>query len=254
MAVTLPYYEFREVLSGPRRRRGAIPHAGRPARQVGRHARRHHRLRDPAARRAGLRHQADVVRRRRAPVHRTGHRPRRCRAARQRARRPAAEGDAGFHRSSRRRSRLATTSASWRRRTRRFAIASTRSCATPMRDGTLERIFRTWGVWNDDQPSLHAKLLAGRLLALHGEDGEALHHAGDPHALPQWSVGDPDGAGHLLRPRLGSPPSGAPRRSPSSLSKKRRKRPILRRYDAAIDAASASRITSSSSDLRDFEM
>ena len=36
MAVTLPYYEFREVLSGPRRRRGALPHAGRPARQVGR--------------------------------------------------------------------------------------------------------------------------------------------------------------------------------------------------------------------------
>ena len=30
-----------------------------------------------------------------------------------------------------------------------------------VRDGTLERIFRTWGVWNDDQPSLHAKLLAG---------------------------------------------------------------------------------------------
>ena len=30
-----------------------------------------------------------------------------------------------------------------------------------VRDGTLERIFRTWGVWNDDQPSLHARLLAG---------------------------------------------------------------------------------------------
>lgn len=30
-----------------------------------------------------------------------------------------------------------------------------------MRDGTLERIFRTWSVWNDDQPALYARLLAG---------------------------------------------------------------------------------------------
>jgi polar amino acid transport system substrate-binding protein len=30
-----------------------------------------------------------------------------------------------------------------------------------VRDGTLQRIFKTWGVWNDDQPKLHAKLLAG---------------------------------------------------------------------------------------------
>ena len=30
-----------------------------------------------------------------------------------------------------------------------------------MRDGTLERIFRKWKVWNDDQPALHARLLAG---------------------------------------------------------------------------------------------
>jgi polar amino acid transport system substrate-binding protein len=29
-----------------------------------------------------------------------------------------------------------------------------------MRDGTLERIFRKWNVWNDDQPALYAKLLA----------------------------------------------------------------------------------------------
>jgi polar amino acid transport system substrate-binding protein len=31
-----------------------------------------------------------------------------------------------------------------------------------MRDGTLERIFRKWNVWNDDQPALYAQLLAGR--------------------------------------------------------------------------------------------
>ncbi len=30
-----------------------------------------------------------------------------------------------------------------------------------MRDGTLERILRQWSVWNDDQPALHARLLRG---------------------------------------------------------------------------------------------
>lgn len=30
-----------------------------------------------------------------------------------------------------------------------------------MRNGTLEQIMRRWGVWNDDQPVLYAKLLAG---------------------------------------------------------------------------------------------
>jgi polar amino acid transport system substrate-binding protein len=30
-----------------------------------------------------------------------------------------------------------------------------------MRDGTLERIFRKWNVWNDAQPRLYARLLAG---------------------------------------------------------------------------------------------
>ncbi len=29
-----------------------------------------------------------------------------------------------------------------------------------MRDGALERIFRKWGVWNDDQPRLHARVIA----------------------------------------------------------------------------------------------
>ena len=31
-----------------------------------------------------------------------------------------------------------------------------------MRDGTLERIFRKWGVWNDDQPALYASLRGAR--------------------------------------------------------------------------------------------
>jgi len=30
-----------------------------------------------------------------------------------------------------------------------------------MRDGALERILRRWNVWNDDQPALYARLLAG---------------------------------------------------------------------------------------------
>src|SRR5213595_3127711 len=30
-----------------------------------------------------------------------------------------------------------------------------------MRDGTLEQIFRKWNVWNDDQPSLFARVNAG---------------------------------------------------------------------------------------------
>jgi polar amino acid transport system substrate-binding protein len=33
-----------------------------------------------------------------------------------------------------------------------------------MRDGTLETIFRKWGVWNDDQPALYASLLARKTL------------------------------------------------------------------------------------------
>jgi len=34
-----------------------------------------------------------------------------------------------------------------------------------MRDGTLERIFRKWGVWNDDQPALYASLVAREAVA-----------------------------------------------------------------------------------------
>jgi polar amino acid transport system substrate-binding protein len=34
-----------------------------------------------------------------------------------------------------------------------------------MRDGTLERIFTKWDVWNDDQPRLYGRLLAGQAVA-----------------------------------------------------------------------------------------
>ena len=47
-----------------------------------------------------------------------------------------------------------------------------------MRDGTLERIFRKWGVWNDDQPALYASVLAGEavpaFVGLDATDGAAL--------------------------------------------------------------------------------
>jgi polar amino acid transport system substrate-binding protein len=36
---------------------------------------------------------------------------------------------------------------------------------TAMRNGSLERIFRQWGVWNDDQPKLYLRLLAGEPVA-----------------------------------------------------------------------------------------
>jgi polar amino acid transport system substrate-binding protein len=34
-----------------------------------------------------------------------------------------------------------------------------------MRDGTLERIFRRWNVWNEDQPKLYARVVAGEPVA-----------------------------------------------------------------------------------------
>src|SRR4029077_7852239 len=34
-----------------------------------------------------------------------------------------------------------------------------------MRDGSLERILRKWNIWNDDQPGLHQRLLAGETVA-----------------------------------------------------------------------------------------
>ena len=42
-----------------------------------------------------------------------------------------------------------------------------------MRDGTLERIFRHWQVWNDDQPALFARVLAGAPIEPVTGDGSA---------------------------------------------------------------------------------
>ena len=42
-----------------------------------------------------------------------------------------------------------------------------------MRDGTLERIFRKWGVWNDDQPALTPALVARSRSAVRCRDGRS---------------------------------------------------------------------------------
>ena len=53
-----------------------------------------------------------------------------------------------------------------------------------MRDGTLEKIFRKWSVWNDDQPKLYARVARRRVRAggqrfwRHGRGGAALRLAG----------------------------------------------------------------------------
>ena len=43
--------------------------------------------------------------------------------------------------------------------------AANEALRAAMRDGTLERIFRKWNVWNEDQRRLYAALLAGRPVA-----------------------------------------------------------------------------------------
>jgi len=53
-----------------------------------------------------------------------------------------------------------------------------------MRDGTLERIFRKWGVWNDDQPQLHARVLAGEPVPAAG----AFEAADVTPALSAWDA------------------------------------------------------------------
>jgi polar amino acid transport system substrate-binding protein len=52
-----------------------------------------------------------------------------------------------------------------------------------MRDGTLEKIFRKWGVWNDDQPRLYTRVLAG-------EPVPAISGGGAPDLAATLSVGE----------------------------------------------------------------
>jgi His/Glu/Gln/Arg/opine family amino acid ABC transporter permease subunit len=67
--------------------------------------------------------------------------------------------------------------------------------AGAMRDGTLEGIFRRWGVWNDDQPKLYARVLASRAPLAEGAASPA------PAAPPgPASARDrPDAAAAVLR-------------------------------------------------------
>ena len=53
---------------------------------------------------------------------------------------------------------------------------------TAMRDGTLESIFRKWRVWNDDQPRLYARLLAAQPVA------PVTGFEASPMALTAWQA------------------------------------------------------------------
>ena len=50
-----------------------------------------------------------------------------------------------------------------------------------MRDGRLEAIFRRWNMWNEDQPRLYARVLAG-------ESTELVTSVGPAAALSQWEA------------------------------------------------------------------
>jgi polar amino acid transport system substrate-binding protein len=53
-----------------------------------------------------------------------------------------------------------------------------------MRDGTLERIFRKWDVWNEDQPRLYARLLAGQPI----EPVVGLDESASVATIPKWEA------------------------------------------------------------------
>ncbi len=55
---------------------------------------------------------------------------------------------------------------------------------TAMRDGTLERILRTWEVWNDDQPKLYARLLSGDPVPAAVGTADAV----PPAAMSRWQA------------------------------------------------------------------
>ncbi|OFV93938.1 MAG: hypothetical protein A3G76_00770 [Acidobacteria bacterium RIFCSPLOWO2_12_FULL_65_11] len=57
-----------------------------------------------------------------------------------------------------------------------------------MRDGSLERILRAWGVWNDDQPALYARLLAGDQVPAVVVDDTGLETAASLGVLSQWDA------------------------------------------------------------------
>jgi polar amino acid transport system substrate-binding protein len=58
---------------------------------------------------------------------------------------------------------------------------------TAMRDGSLESIFRRWSVWNDDQPALYAKLLAGEAVPP-VLDGTGIDATAEAAPLSRWGA------------------------------------------------------------------
>jgi polar amino acid transport system substrate-binding protein len=59
-----------------------------------------------------------------------------------------------------------------------------------MRDGSLERIFRKWNVWNADQPKLYAQLLAGQDVPAYIDprDDRGLDASADTATLSGWEA------------------------------------------------------------------
>ncbi len=61
-----------------------------------------------------------------------------------------------------------------------------------MRDGSLERILRKWKVWNDDQPKLYARLLAGETVAAvietEGEPGVKPDASESTATISRWAA------------------------------------------------------------------
>jgi polar amino acid transport system substrate-binding protein len=56
-----------------------------------------------------------------------------------------------------------------------------RALLDAMRDGSLERILRKWRVWNDDQPALYARLLRGDVPASSADVPESVADAAAAH-------------------------------------------------------------------------
>ncbi len=57
-----------------------------------------------------------------------------------------------------------------------------------MRDGALEGILRKWGVWNDDQPALYARVLAGEDVSPVVIDDPALREATPVAVTSHWQA------------------------------------------------------------------
>jgi polar amino acid transport system substrate-binding protein len=57
---------------------------------------------------------------------------------------------------------------------------------TAMSDGRLEAIFRRWNVWNDDQPAMHRRVLAGADSLLDDAQPDAAGAANSTHAPSVW--------------------------------------------------------------------